>query len=86
MKTLHIDYPIWTGDTLYAIKDSKMVEYTVIQVHTELNDCPNTSDCYIKTTYIVDSSNDRRTITDKDINTIYYIDKKELIQKIVAQL
>lgn len=86
MKILHIDYKVWTGDTLYSIRNTKIEESTVVQVHTELNDCPNTSNCYIKTTYLVDSGGSRRSITDNDINTTYFTDKKELIKTIVSQL
>lgn len=84
MKTLHIDFKVWTGDTLYYIKDSTIEETWIRKVEYEFK---NTSDQLDRNyTLIKYTLGTGAVIHEKDLEVKYFTDKKELVQKLIAQL
>ena len=84
MKTMNIDFPIWTGDTLYYISDTTIKETKVYSVeYTFFNTNDPLRKNYTTTKFKLNNS---LTISEQDLGVKYFIDKKELIQKLVSQL
>lgn len=83
MKTIHINFPIWTGDDLYYIENSTIEKTYVYTVNYKLNVCTKECENTTSTTYHLQNE---EIITEKDLGVKYFTDKKELIQKLVSQL
>ena len=83
MKTMNIDFPVWTGDDLYYIVGSTIESTYVYETEFKLN--VSIIECENKTSTMYHLRNGV-TITEKDLGVKYFTDKKELVQKIVSQL
>lgn len=83
MKTMHIDFPIWTNDKLYYIKDSTIKETHVYNVRYKLSICTKKSENSTSAEYELINGT---IIKDEDLGVKYFTNKKELIQKLVSQL
>lgn len=82
MKTLNIDFKLWVGDNIYYIDKGKIVETYVYKIeYNIIVDIPDLKKSSVS--YILQNGN---VITDKDISTIYFTNKKELIQHLISQL
>lgn len=83
MKTLHTDFKLWSGDTVYYVNNSKVVETYVYSVDFSMHTDTEHNTNSMRITYQLHNG---RGVTDNEIGTIYFTDKKELIQKLVSQL
>lgn len=83
MKTLEFDFKLWPNDEVYYIKEGQVRRTYVGKVTLEYATETPISKEYTTIKYHL---RDVGAITDADINTIYFIDKKKLIQHLVAQL
>lgn len=86
MKTLHIDFPVWNGDTVYAIIDSEVQKYVIRDIYYNLKSTHHFSGTENLNCDMDIVLNTGKKIKEKDINTIYFTDKNELLKKIVGEI
>lgn len=82
MRTETVNFKLWVGDTVYYIDKDKIVSSYVYKVYSEIiATCqPKYS---VSTTYILQNGIE---LHNKDIDTIYFTDKKKLIHHYESQL
>lgn len=84
MKTLHTEFKAWVGDNIYYVSNSDVVETYVFEIEFEFNiNCRNDKEGTTRIEYKLQNGH---TMYEHEIGTMYFTDKKELIQHLVAQL
>lgn len=83
MKKITFDFKLDIGDTVYYIQKGQVKSTYVYKIELNYTSETPISNESIRIHYYL---RDAPTIEDEDINTIYFTDKKELIQHLVAQL
>lgn len=84
MKTLHTDFKLWVGEDIFYISKGNIIHTYVYEVQYQFRMTTNKDDFSEENiTYVLQNG---IVVTEKDINTIYFTDKNELIKHLVSQL
>lgn len=84
MKTLHTDFKLWVGEDIFYIFKGNIMHTYVYEVQYKFRMTTNKDDfSEEKIEYVLQNGT---LITEKDINTVYFTDKSELVKHFVSQL
>lgn len=84
MKTLHTDFKLWVGEDVFYIFKGDIIHTYVYEVQYQFRMTSNKDDfSEEKIVYVLQNG---VTLTEKDINTIYFTDKNDLVKYLISKL